>query len=82
MISLKRLWQAEPPLPDIDSEQRWLVRNRDPKEQKRRTDRGNSSMFEIIIGEVSSNGRYFKLKSVYSEQWYELNEYHWLDQLL
>lgn len=77
------LWAARK-LPEIDSEQRWLVRPRDRKECKRLRSHHEADIFDITIGEVSSNGRYFKLKdySYMREAWHEVGEFEWLDQLL
>jgi hypothetical protein len=69
-------------LPVIDSEQRWLVTPRDRKVRKILRARRETVVSDVVIGEVSSNGRYFKIKESYNTGWHELSEYIWLDHLI
>lgn len=74
-------------IPDIDTDQRWLVRP-----TKRTINRGrispdyrplNDMVTDIVIGEVSNTGNYFLLKdSTGYRGWYAVDDFTWLEQLV
>ena len=73
-------------LPEIDSEQRWLVRHAEASARRRRRKNGRPEVFDVTIGEVSASGHWFKVKpEVYSHdelRWHSRVEFEWLEQLI
>lgn len=67
---------------EIDSDQRWLVRPRDKARIRLRRDHGETPQFELVVGEVSGSGKWFKIKESCRDQWYSVNDYDWLEQLI